>query len=139
MLPADAQLRVPTSDRAVVEMPYRASAEYHTIPLLEPAWDAIISIEADGESDVYDLTCPRFSNFVAYNIITHNSIEQDADIVMFIYRDDMYNEASERQNQADIIVAKHRNGPTGIVTLFFRKEVTQFTNMQKSSINLEGF
>ncbi len=67
------------------------------------------------------------------------SIEQDADIVMFIYRDDMYDENSERQNQADIIVAKHRNGPTGVITLFFRKEITQFTNMQKSNINLEGF
>jgi replicative DNA helicase len=67
------------------------------------------------------------------------SIEQDADIVMFIYRDDMYNENSDRPNQADIIVAKHRNGPTGVVTLFFRKEVTQFTNMQKSNINLSDF
>src|SRR5258708_7404887 len=67
------------------------------------------------------------------------SIEQDSDIVMFIYRDDMYDENSERQNQADIIIAKHRNGPTGVVSLFFRKEVTQFTNMQKSNINLAGF
>jgi replicative DNA helicase len=64
------------------------------------------------------------------------SIEQDADIVLFIYRDDLYNENSERPNQADILIAKHRNGPTGVITLYFRKEITQFTNMQKSSINL---
>jgi len=55
---------------------------------------------------------------------------------MFIYRDDLYNENSERPNQADILIAKHRNGPTGVITLYFRKEITQFTNMQKSSINL---
>ncbi len=67
------------------------------------------------------------------------SIEQDADVVMFIYRDDMYNEASERPNEADIIVAKHRNGPTGTIELFFNKELTQFANLKKSSINLEEF
>ncbi len=67
------------------------------------------------------------------------SIEQDSDIVMFIYRDDMYNENSERPNQADILVAKHRNGPTGVITLYFRKEVTQFTNMAKSNINLSDY
>jgi replicative DNA helicase len=64
------------------------------------------------------------------------SIEQDADIVMFIYRDDLYNENSDRPNQADILISKHRNGPTGVITLYFRKEITQFTNMQKSNINL---
>ncbi len=67
------------------------------------------------------------------------SIEQDADVVMFIYRDDLYDENSERQNQADILVSKHRNGPTGVITLYFRKEVTQFTNMAKSNVNLAGF
>jgi len=60
------------------------------------------------------------------------SIEQDADVVMFIYRDEVYNQASERLNQADIIVAKHRNGPTGNVSLYFRKELTQFGNLAKN-------
>ena len=49
------------------------------------------------------------------------AIEQDADVVMFIYRDEMYNENTERQNIADIIVAKHRNGPTGSVSLYFQE------------------
>ncbi len=103
-------------------------------------WDKIVSIEPDGETDVYDLTVPGLSNFVANNIIVHNSIEQDADVVMFIYRDDLYNENSDRPNQADILVSKHRNGPTGVITLYFKKEITQFTNMQKSNINLaEGY
>lgn len=58
------------------------------------------------------------------------SIEQDADIVMFIYRDDYYNpETSDRPNTADVIIGKHRNGPTGSVHLYFQKELTRFENM----------
>ncbi|GAB4563882.1 MAG: replicative DNA helicase [Anaerolineae bacterium] len=58
------------------------------------------------------------------------SIEQDADIVMFIYREEMYNEDTDRQNIADVILAKHRNGPTGTVSLYFRKELTQFAELE---------
>jgi replicative DNA helicase len=58
------------------------------------------------------------------------SIEQDADVVMFIYREEMYVEETERQNIADVIVAKHRNGPTGTVSLFFKKELTQFRDLE---------
>lgn len=66
------------------------------------------------------------------------SIEQDADIVMFIYRDDIYNgDESERPNEADIIIAKHRNGPTGQVTLLFNKNLTKFQNMNKTRVSLE--
>jgi len=57
------------------------------------------------------------------------SIEQDADVVLFIYRDEVYNPDTERKNTADIIVAKHRNGPTGQVQLFFRKEYTRFYDL----------
>jgi replicative DNA helicase len=67
------------------------------------------------------------------------SIEQDADVVMFIYRDEVYNEDTERPNQADIIIAKHRNGPIGSVTLYFRKELTQFANLKQTDIDLSGF
>jgi replicative DNA helicase len=67
------------------------------------------------------------------------SIEMDADIVLFLYRDDVYNEMSERPNQADVIIAKHRNGPTGVTTLFYRKELMTFVNMAKSNINLGDF
>ncbi|MBN1679325.1 MAG: replicative DNA helicase [Anaerolineae bacterium] len=67
------------------------------------------------------------------------SIEQDADVVLFIYRDEVYNENTERPNQADVIVSKHRNGPTGTVTLFFRKELTQFANLRKTDMDLVGY
>jgi replicative DNA helicase len=58
------------------------------------------------------------------------SIEQDADIVMFIYRDDVYNPDSERKNIADIIVAKHRNGPVGEVSLYFQASQTRFHDLE---------
>ncbi len=54
------------------------------------------------------------------------SLEQDADVVMFIYRDEMYNPDTEKQHIADVIVSKHRNGPTGVVQLFFRQHLAQF-------------
>ena len=60
------------------------------------------------------------------------SIEQDADIVMFLYRDEYYNrEKSEKPGIAEIIVAKHRNGPTGSIELMFRKELTRFENLER--------
>lgn len=58
------------------------------------------------------------------------SIEQDADIVMFIYREDVYNPETERKNIADIIVAKHRNGPVGEVSLYFQASQTRFHDLE---------
>jgi replicative DNA helicase len=93
-------------------------------------WDEVVDIQPDGEEEVYDLTVDGLHNFVANNIIVHNSIEQDADIVMFIYRDDVYNPDSERKNIADIIVAKHRNGPVGEVSLYFQASQTRFRDLE---------
>ncbi len=64
------------------------------------------------------------------------SIEQDADIVMFIYRDDVYDESSDRKNVAELIIAKHRNGPTGTVELYFQRNLTQFRNALKRDVAL---
>jgi replicative DNA helicase len=64
------------------------------------------------------------------------SLEQDSDIVMFLYRDEVYNEATEAPNQADIIVAKHRNGPTGVVSLYFDKTITRFMDATAHNIDL---
>ena len=58
------------------------------------------------------------------------SIEQDFDIVMFIYRDDLYNQESERKNIADIIIAKHRNGPVGEISLYFQASQTRFRDLE---------
>jgi replicative DNA helicase len=59
------------------------------------------------------------------------SIEQDADVVMFIYRDDVYHADSPDRGQAEIIVSKHRNGPTGVCRLAFLEQFTRFANMAK--------
>lgn len=59
------------------------------------------------------------------------AIEQDADVVMFIYRDDYYNKDTEKKNIAEIIIAKQRNGPIGTVELVWLPNYTKFANMQK--------
>lgn len=59
------------------------------------------------------------------------AIEQDADVVMMLYRDDYYNENSEIPNTCDVIIAKHRNGQTGSVRLFYKKTITRFADMLK--------
>ena len=92
-------------------------------------WDEIASIEADGVEDVYDLTVDGLHNFVADDITVHNSIEQDADLVMFIYRDEYYNEESDQQGLAEVILAKHRNGPTDTVKLSFLKRYAKFADL----------
>ena len=58
------------------------------------------------------------------------SIEQDSDIVMFIYRDDVYNPETEKKNIADIIIAKHRNGPVGEISLYFQANNTRFRDLE---------
>ena len=59
------------------------------------------------------------------------SLEQDADIVMFLYREDYYNPETENKNITELIVAKHRNGPVGTVNLFFHKQFTKFVSLAK--------
>ena len=66
------------------------------------------------------------------------SIEQDADIVLFIHRDDYYDQESENKNTAEIIVAKNRHGETGTVKLGWEGKYTRFSNLAKGNTNLEG-
>ncbi|HUZ89409.1 MAG TPA: replicative DNA helicase [Candidatus Acidoferrales bacterium] len=107
-------------------------------PALAAIWDRVESIEPAGEEEVFDLTVARAHSFVAGDMVVHNSIEQDADLVMFLYRDDYYNrEKSEKPGVAEIIVAKHRNGPTGVVELMFRKELTRFENLERRRPTLD--
>lgn len=113
------------------------SRELKTLAESDVYWDPIVRIEADGIEQVYDLTVPSHHNFVANEVIVHNSIEQDADVVLFIYREDYYIEDTDRQNIADILVAKHRHGATGTVSLYFRKELTQFRDLEIQRTELE--
>lgn len=92
-------------------------------------WDEIVSIEPAGEEDVFDLTVEGLHSFVADDVIVHNSLEQDADIVCFIYRDEYYDADSPDQGIAELVVAKHRNGPTDTVKLSFLKRYAKFADL----------
>ena len=89
-------------------------------------WDEIVAVEPRGEEPVYDATVTGTHNFVAGDIVVHNSIEQDADVVLFIYRDEYYNPESDQRGLAEIIIAKHRNGPVGSTKLVFNGDYTKF-------------
>ena len=65
------------------------------------------------------------------------SIEQDADVVIFIYRDEYYNPESEQRGMAEIIVAKHRNGPTGVARLAFLEQYTKFANLARTNASAD--
>ncbi len=95
-------------------------------------WDEIRSIEADGEEQVFDLTVEGLHNFVAADVCVHNSLEQDADLVLFVYRDEYYNDESDQQGLAELILSKHRNGPTDAIKLSFLKRYAKFADLAAS-------
>jgi replicative DNA helicase len=97
-------------------------------------WDAIVAIEPLGEEPVYDATVLGTHNFIADGIVVHNSLEQDADVVLFIYRDELYDPESARKGEADFILAKHRNGPTDTVTVTFQGQYSRFAPMAARSL-----
>ena len=97
-------------------------------------WDAIVAIEPLGEEPVYDATVLGTHNFIADGVVVHNSLEQDADMVVFIYRDEVYDPESARKGEADFILAKHRNGPTDTVTVTFQGQYSRFAPMAARSL-----
>jgi len=107
----------------------------------EVFWDRVIAIEPGGEADVFDLTVPGPACWLADGIVSHNSgaIEQDADVICFLYRDEYYNpEDTEKQGVAEVHVAKQRNGPIGKVELTFLKEYTRFENREVAPEDASG-
>src|SRR5580692_6405481 len=95
-------------------------------------WDTISSIDSIGYQPVYDATVLGTHNFVANGINLHNSIEQDSDVVILLHREDFYERESPRAGEADLIVAKHRNGPTATVTVAFQGHYSRFVDMAPS-------
>lgn len=93
------------------------------------SWDKITQIRYEKLAPVYDLQVSKFSNYLTNHLILHNSIEQDADVVIMLYRDEYYNKDSVEKNIIEIIIAKHRNGPVGSTKLIFDPKYLRFFNI----------
>ena len=105
--------------------------ELHDLATSDVFWDKIVEITSIGEHDVYDGTVPGTNNFVAQGISVHNSLEQDADMVILLNRPDAFERDDPRGGEADLILAKHRNGPTKTVTVAHQLHLSRFTNMAR--------
>lgn len=105
------------------------AAELEILATNDIYWDSIRSVEPLGEMPVYDATVLGVHNFVADGIALHNSIEQDADMVILLHRDDVYEKESTRPGEADLIVAKHRNGATRDIVVAFQGHYSRFVDM----------
>ena len=96
-------------------------------------WDRVVSITAAGEELVYDLTVPGPASWLADGIVSHNSgaLEQDADVILFLYRSSQYKEdlPPEEKNIAEVIIGKQRNGPVGTVKVVFLPQYARFENV----------
>ena len=104
-------------------------AELDILATNDVFWDSITSIEPAGTEPVYDATVLKTHNFVVNGLAAHNSLEQDADMVILLHRDDVYEKESTRPGEADLIVAKHRNGPTRDIVVAFQGHYSRFVDM----------
>ena len=121
--------RSPSRERLAKVADVLGDADLEVMATNDVYWDAIASVEPVGEQPVYDATVLGVHNFVANGIALHNSIEQDADMVVLLHREDAYEKESQRPGEADLIVAKHRNGPTRDITVAFQGHYSRFVDM----------
>lgn len=100
------------NDQELIQL---AEADFH--------WEKIKTIKPAGKEMTYDISVPKYHNFIANDIIVHNSgaLEQDADVVMFLYR-----EEDDDLEKVNLKVAKHRNGPLRTIELFFKGDRISF-------------
>jgi replicative DNA helicase len=95
----------------------------------------VVSISPDGEEDVFDLTVPGPASWLADGVVSHNSgaIEQEADMILLIYREEVYDRNTTRKGIAEIDLVKHRNGEIGTFLLTFQGQYTRFANYVSDS------
>jgi replicative DNA helicase len=108
------------------------SADFHVVADDDVCWDRVVACDPIGMQPVYDATVKGTHNFIADGIAAHNSLEQDADVVILLHREDAYERESPRAGEADFIVAKHRNGPTATVTVAFQGHYSRFVDMAQT-------
>jgi len=121
--------RAPSRQRMAKVAEVLDAAEFEVLATNDVYWDAVTAIEPVGELPVYDATVLGLHNFVADGIATHNSLEQDADMVILLHREDAYEKESTRPGEADLIVAKHRNGATRDIVVAFQGHYSRFVDM----------
>jgi replicative DNA helicase len=97
-------------------------------------WDRVVEVSPDGSAEVFDLTVPGPASWLADGIVSHNSgaIEQDSDLILFVYREEMYAKEKtpqEAKGVAEIIIGKNRSGPMRDVKLAFLSQFTRFEDL----------
>ena len=122
------------------------SSELRDIATSDLFWDEIVEIVPIGVQPTFDATVDDTHNFIADGVVLHNSLEQDADVVLFIYREEYYlknkepkegtpehltwqGEMEKVHGRAEVIIGKQRHGPTGTVQLSFEGQYTRFGNL----------
>jgi replicative DNA helicase len=126
------QRRAPSRSRVGLFAEYLADRGLSLLAGSDVLWDTIVDIEADGEEEVFDASVPVGHNFIASLVFAHNSgaLEQDADVVVFIYRHEYYHpDDIEKRGTAEVIIAKHRAGATGTVEMTFMPDFTRFADL----------
>jgi replicative DNA helicase len=105
-----------------------ADPELEVLAHSDVTWDEIVRVESVGRAPVYDLTVGELHNFCVDDLVTHNSgsLEQESDVVAFLYRDGYYNKETPDPTLTEFIIAKHRNGPVGFARLRFEEQYTLF-------------
>ena len=92
------------------------------------SFNCLLQVTVYGQAKSYDAWIPEVGNFICGDILVHNSIEQDADVVLMIYRENYYS-SFESDSVTEIIIAKQRNGPTGTINLMFDSKLASFSNL----------
>jgi replicative DNA helicase len=110
-------------------------AELQTASESDLFWDRAVRISPVGEESVFDLTVPGPASWLADGVVSHNSgaLEQDADMILLIYREEVYDKNTTKKGIAEIDLVKHRNGEIGTFLLTFQGQYTRFANYAPDS------
>jgi replicative DNA helicase len=109
--------------------------EHQQLSTSDVLWERIVAITPEGEEDVFDLTVPGPACWLADGVVSHNSgsLEQDSDMILLIYREEVYDRNTTKKGIAEIDLVKHRNGETGTFLLTFQGQFTRFANYASDS------